>query len=100
MEEFDLDMMRNRLAEEISRQHRSMAEVSAAAGLSKGYIRNVIKRDQVPTIDKLHIICRELKVPLMWIVYGVNIPPEARAVCDLLERDPKRVHALLVLAQS
>jgi len=100
MEKFDLDSMRERLDGEIKRQRRSMTEVSETAGLSKGYVRNIIARGQVPTIDKLHAICNALEIKVPWLLYGISVPPEAEAIFDLLERDPKKFYALLELAQA
>ncbi|MEP4309697.1 MAG: helix-turn-helix transcriptional regulator [Sulfitobacter sp.] len=99
MNEFDLDKMRERLEAEIIRQRRSMTEVSLSAGYSKSYVRNIIKRDQIPSVDRLHAICEELKVSMSWVMYGLNLPPESSEIFDLLEKDPKRFYALLELAR-
>lgn len=100
MKQFDLDQMRQRLDGEIKRQRRSMTDVSVNAGLSKGYVRNVIARGQVPTVDKLHLICEALEISVPWLLYGQAIPADAEAVFDLLEKDPKKFYALLELAQT
>lgn len=99
MQTFDLDSMRERLEGEISRQRRSMSEVSTSAGLSPSYVRNIIKRGQIPTVDRLHAVCTELKISVPWVLYGIDLPPETSEIFDLLENDPKRFYALLELAR-
>ena len=99
MDSFDLEKMRARLDGEIKRQRRSMTEVSLAAGLSKSYVRNIISRDQVPTVDKLHSICEALGISIPWLLYGINLPADSSAIFDLLENDPKKFYALLELAK-
>lgn len=99
MDDFDLEKMRARLEAEIKRQRRSMSETSLLAGLSKGYVRNVIVREQVPTIDKLHAICEALEISVPWVLYGQAVPKDAQEIFDLLEHDPKKFYALLELAR-
>lgn len=99
MTQFDFKSMQERLDSEMKRQRRSMTELSEAAGLSASYVRNVLKRGQVPTVDKLDAIAQALGVSAGWLMYGVDLPPEASKVFELLEKDPKRFYALLALAE-
>lgn len=96
--EFDFAQMRDRLKAELERQNKSMTEVSRAAGLSKGYVRNILVRDQVPTVENLDKVCKTLNISMIWLMYGRDFPKDADRVFDLLEQDPDKFYALLELA--
>lgn len=100
MNKFNLEEMRERLDAEIKRQRRSRTEVSLSSGNSKGYLTGILTRGQAPSVDRLDAICRELNVPMSWVLYGVNLPPNSEAVFDLLADNPRKFYALLDLAKS
>lgn len=95
----DMAAVRQRLDEEVTRQRRSRKEVSTAAGLSEGYLHNILTREQIPTVDKLDAICRSLGVSLPWIMYGVELPADYAEIFQLLEKNPKKFYALLALIE-
>ncbi len=97
MSTFDLAKMRQRLDDEIKKQHRSRSDVARSAGFPVGYLTNVLTREQVPTVDRLHQICEALGVSMSYIMYGVDIPAEADEVFDLMRNDPEKFRALLTL---
>lgn len=94
---FDPDAMRQRIIDELKRQRRSQADVAEKAGLGHGYLTNILKREQMPSVDKLHALSNELGVSIAWIMYGIEVPPDFDRVLDLMNRDPKKFHALLAL---
>lgn len=51
----------------------------------------------MPSVDKLHALSNELGVSIAWIMYGIEVPPDFDRVLDLMNRDPKKFHALLAL---
>jgi len=95
--QFDPEAMRQRILDELQKQRRSQADVVDKAKLGHGYLTNILKRGQMPSVDKLHALCDELGVSVAWIMYGVEVPPDFDRVLDLMNRDPKRFHALLAL---
>ena len=90
MATFNVDDMRKRLDETIQSQRRNMAEVSIAAGLSKSYLHSIIQREQVPSVEKLERICKELGVSMLWVMYGLEVPDGAEEVFEsvVLPVDP------------
>ncbi|GAA4218550.1 transcriptional regulator with XRE-family HTH domain [Sagittula marina] len=96
-QQFDIEKMRERLDVEIRRQRRSRTEVSLASGQSKGYLTNVLTRGQIPTVDRLDAICRELGLSLPYVMYGTQIPADAEEIFELMQENPERFRALLTL---
>lgn len=97
MTKFDIEAMRLRLESAIKEQGRSMNDVSLSAGFSKGYLHNIIKRDQVPTVDKLEAICNELGISMLWVMYGLDVPSGAEEVFEVMRNDPDRFWAMMKL---
>jgi DNA-binding phage protein len=95
--QFDPEAMRQRILDELKRQRRSQSDVAEKAGLGHGYLTNILKRGQMPSVDKLHALANELGVSVAWIMYGVDVPPDFDRVLDLMNREPKKFHALMAL---
>lgn len=98
--EFDIAEMRTRLADELDRQRRSRDSVCLAAGLSAGYLTNILTRGQVPTVSKLSAICSELGVSIAYIMYGYDISPDSLEVLELLQQQPEKQDAILKLLRG
>lgn len=96
---FDPEAMRQRIEDELKRQRRSQADVVEKAGLGHGYLTNVLNRGQMPAVDKLHALCKELDVSVAWIMYGVHVPADFERVFELMNKDPKKFYALLSLIE-
>ncbi|UWQ77376.1 helix-turn-helix domain-containing protein [Leisingera sp. M658] len=96
---FKPDDMRQRILDEIERQGRSQADVVEKARLGHGYLTNILKRGQMPSVDKLHALCDELGVSVAWVMYGVEMPADFDRVFDLMQRDPKKFYAVLALLE-
>ena len=97
---FDPEAMRERILDEIKRQRRTQADVVRNAdGLGHGFLTNVLQRGQMPSVDKLDALARELGVTVAWLMYGVDLPPDADKVFDLMNRNPKKLYALLALLE-
>lgn len=97
MPKFDLDQMRSRLDETVTAKERTLREVSLAAGLSKTYLHNVVRRGQVPSVENLERVCSELGVSMLWVMYGLDVPDGAEEVFEVMRRDPDRFWALMKL---
>lgn len=96
---FDPDAMRQRIRDELERQRRSQSDVAEKAGLGHGYLTNILAREQMPSVDKLHSLCKELNVSVAWVMYGVEMPPDFERVFELMKSDPKKFYALLALLE-
>lgn len=96
---FDPEAMRQRIKDELARQRRTQADVVRRAGLGHGFLTNVLSRGQMPSVDKLHALCKELNVSVAWVMYGVEVPADFDHVFDLMNRDPKKFYALLSLLE-
>lgn len=96
---FDPDAMRERIEETLTKSGRSQTDVAKKADLGHGYFTNVLKRKQMPSVDKLDKMCKELKVSMPWIIYGEEIPADFNRVLDLMNKDPKKFYALLALLE-
>ena len=97
MTEFDIGSMRQRLEGALREQDRAMSEVSLASGLSASYLHNILKRGQTPAVDKLERICKELSVSMLWVMYGLDVPPGSEEVFEAMRHDPERFWALMKL---
>lgn len=96
---FDPEAMRQRIRDELKRQRRSQADVVEKAELGQGYLTNILKRGQMPSVDKLHRLCDELGVSVAWIMYGLDVPPDFDRIFDLMQKDPKKFYAMLALLE-
>ena len=91
--------MRQRIQDELSKQNRSQRSVVKAAGLGHGFLTNILVRNQIPSVDKLDALCRELNVSVYWVVYGIDFPADANRIFTLMRRNPKKFYALLDLLE-
>ena len=96
---FDPDAMRERIREEIKRQRRTQSDVAEAAGLGHGYLTNLLSRDQMPSVEKLHALCVELGVSIVWVMYGTNDTLDFERIIKIMGKDPRKLYALLTLLE-
>ena len=96
---FDASAMRSRIKEEIERQHRTQADVASKANLGHGYLTNILLRDQMPSVEKMDALCRELNVSILWIMYGIPLPRNFHLIQEIARRDSKKFRAILELLE-
>lgn len=96
---FDPSAMRQRIRNELEKQRRTQADVADKAGLGHGYLTNILAREQIPSVDKLDALCKELNVSIEWIMYGAEVPADFERISELMNRDPKKFYALLALME-
>ena len=96
--EFYPDQMRARIREaykELGYTNENKFEVEN--GLGVGYMANILRKGQLPGVDKLHLISRGLNVSVAYLMYGTDIPPHVREMLDLKDADPKKFYQILAL---
>jgi transcriptional regulator with XRE-family HTH domain len=96
---FDPSAMRDRLSAEIKKQRRTQTEVAEKAGLGHGYLTNILAREQMPSVDKLDALCKELGVSIAWVMYGIEAPEDFERITEVMSRNPKKFYALLALLE-
>lgn len=94
---FDPQAMRARLREAVDASGKSEASIVKAANLGHGYLTNILKREKMPSVEKLHRLCDELNVSVPWVMYGIDVPGGFAEVFETMERNPKKFWALLQL---
>lgn len=97
---FELNAMHDRLAAAIQASGRSERDISIAAGLSHGSLNSLTKNKRDPGVETLAQICNELGVSLSYILYGVDVSPEAERLLSLIDQNPDRRDAILALLKS
>jgi lambda repressor-like predicted transcriptional regulator len=95
--EFDISAMRQRLKSAVADKGRSMRSVSIDAGMGPGYLSSVLKEGKEPTVVSLSKICDELDVSFSYILYGMNLSPEAEQIIVLLDENPAKREGILAL---
>lgn len=96
---FDPEEMRERIRQTLKDQRRTQAEVAEKAGLGHGYLTNILARNQMPSVDKLHALASELNVSVGWLMYGEEMPADFDRIHELMQRNPKKFYALLALLE-
>jgi transcriptional regulator with XRE-family HTH domain len=96
---FDVDAMRQRIRDKLKEQRLTQGEAAERAGLGHGYLTNILTRDQMPSVEKLHALCQELDVSIAWMMYGTEVPEDFDRVAEIMNRDPRKFYALLALLE-
>lgn len=91
---------RNRLGEAIRKSGRSERNISLGAGLGPGYLNGILRDGKDPSVSRLAAVCREIGVPLTYILIGVEIDQEAEKILQIIAKDDVRKAALLRLLES
>lgn len=86
---------RIRIETAVSKDKRSLRDISLAAGLSHGYLHGILRDDKEPTLDRFIRICAELDVSLAYALMGLDINPETESIVSALEGDAQTRSAVL-----
>lgn len=65
--------MKKRLAALMKERGHNMKSLSLAAGLSETYVREILKRNNQPTVKSLNALANELRVPTSYLM-GEDVP--------------------------
>ena len=96
---FDVEKMRERIVDRLAELRMTQKDLEKAAGLGKGHATNILKRGQMPSVDKLDAISRALEVSIGYLMYGVDLPEDFADVFELMQKNPKKFRALLALLE-
>lgn len=94
---FDADAMRQRIEDTIDNLNRTQSDIADKANLGHGYLTNILKRGQMPSVEKMDALCKELNVSILWLMYGIDVPPDFHLIQDIAKRDPKKLRAVIEL---
>ena len=86
---------RNRLEQAVTKDGRSLRDISLAAGLSHGYLHGILRDNKEPTLDRFIKICKQLNVSVSYALLGMNVTPSVERIILAVQDDPDRQEALL-----
>lgn len=91
------DQIRNRLAHALQEAGLSKRAASLNAGVSAGYVHSILEGVAEPTVAKLARICEANNLSLAYVIFGVELSPDAQKLLQIAQSDPKKMESLLSL---
>ena len=94
---------RNRLEAALEKSDRSARSVSLAIGRAPGYINTLLREDKQPSLSNLVSLCDELKISVLWLLYGVEMDDESEEMLKIfsnLSEDGRKDFLKLVRSLS
>jgi ribonucleoside-diphosphate reductase alpha chain len=83
------ELWRERLREAIEKKGRSLRQVSLSMGRGPGYIHSLLKDEKQPTLANLVAICDELRISVLWLLFGVEMDDDAEELMRVFSSLPE-----------
>jgi hypothetical protein len=96
----DTQAIRARLVEAVAQSGKSARAVSLAAGLGPGYIHSITKEGKDPTIDNLISVCEAVPVSFLYVVFGIDAPPEDIEILQALQENPDTRQGIISILRA
>lgn len=94
------DKWRDRLADAIKQQNRSLRQVSLQAGKGAGYLHSILVEGKDPSVDNLTDVCHALGISLAFALYGLDISPQKERLLRLYDEHPEMQDGIMRLLES